>query len=60
MALKGSEGKNMAQYTMVNIEDDFWRRVKVMALMRGKSLKRLILDLLRDELEMYERERRGS
>jgi len=45
----------MAQYTMKSIDPDLWKRVKVMAIMRGKSVKRIILDLLRRELREYER-----
>jgi len=50
----------MATYAMKDIDDELWRKVRVMAYLRGKSMKRLILDLLRDELEMWERERRNE
>jgi len=40
---------------MKSIDPDLWKRVKVMAIMRGKSVKRIILDLLRRELREYER-----
>jgi len=45
----------MAQYTMKNLDEKWWRRVKSMAAMRGKSIKTIILDLLRRELREYER-----
>ena len=48
----------MATYTMKDIDEMFFRKIKSMAVMRGMTLKALILRLLRDELEMWERERR--
>jgi len=36
----------MASFTLRGIDDHFWYRVKVDALRRRKTIKKLILDLL--------------
>ncbi len=41
----------MASYTIKNIDDNLWRKVKELAAMRGITIRQLIVDLLRREVE---------
>jgi hypothetical protein len=52
----------MASYTLKDINDNFWRKVKGEAGYRGVSIKGLILDHLRlwvkDSIKLRRRERK--
>jgi len=46
----------MANFQLRDIPPDLWIRFKVMSVKRGKTLKRLLLELIKKETERYERE----
>ena len=41
----------MATYTIRDVDDRLWSKVKELAATRGISIKQLIIDLLRREVE---------
>ena len=46
----------MADYTIKNIPDNLWQQFRIMAIKRRTNLKYLILGMLEDEVDKYERE----
>ena len=40
----------MADYTLKNMPNNFWRKVKALAAIRGLSIKKLIIGLLEKEV----------
>ena len=49
-ALRASTRDNMTDYTLKNIDTDFWHRVKAHAALEGMSIKQFILNLLKNEI----------
>lgn len=41
----------MAAYTLKDVDDKLWRKVKSLAALRGMTIKELILDLLEKEVK---------
>lgn len=41
----------MATYTLRDVDERLWSKVKELAAIRGVSIKQLIIDLLRREVE---------
>jgi len=50
----------MKSYTLKNIPDEFWEKVKIATNRRGVTIKYLILAYLQKEIDMYEKERKGK
>lgn len=44
----------MAAYTLKEVDDKLWRKVKSLAALRGITIKELILDLLEKEVKKGE------
>ena len=45
-------------YTLTNIDPEFWKQIKIMCLHRGYSVKALILNLLKHDLKRWKREQK--
>lgn len=43
----------MAEYTLKNMDDDFWYRVKLMAAIRRMSIKDMIIKRLEQDLKNW-------
>ena len=43
----------MAAYTIREIDDELWRKVKALAALRGLSIKDFIIDLLKKEVKEF-------
>ncbi len=41
----------MGSYTLKEVDDKLWRKVKALAALRGMTIKELILDLLEREVK---------
>ena len=41
----------MGSYTLKDVDDKLWRKVKSLAALRGMTIKELILDLLEKEVK---------
>jgi len=44
----------VAAYTLKEVDDKLWRKVKAVAALRGKSIKDLIIELLEKEVKKGE------
>jgi len=47
-------GENVGSYTLKEVDDKLWRKVKSLAALRGMTIKELILDLLEKEVKKGE------
>jgi len=47
-------GEKVAAYTLKEVDDKLWRKVKAVAALRGKSIKDLIIELLEKEVKKGE------
>jgi myo-inositol catabolism protein IolC len=41
-------------YLLCNIPEDFWRKIKIMVAERDRTIRGIILELLKKEYEEYE------
>jgi predicted DNA-binding ribbon-helix-helix protein len=47
-------GENVGSYTLKEVDDKLWRKVKSLAALRGMTIKDLIIDLLEKEVKKGE------
>lgn len=48
---KPKEDETMAAYTLTEVDDKLWRKVKAIAALRGMTIKDLIVKLLEKEVK---------
>ncbi len=51
VSIKQKGGENVGSYTLKEVDDKLWRKVKSLAALRGMTIKELILDLLEREVK---------